>query len=119
MTFDKPRPHALEKAKRKAEKHALADAENRKVLVRALGRCEVQIRHSDGMGALSCHRRAQPQSHHLIFGIGKKNFGPSILAEHRLAVCELHHDQITQHVLVPVPGCDRERADSVKYERRL
>jgi len=88
-------------------------------LVRALGRCEVQIRHSDGMGALSCHRRAQPQSHHLIFGIGKKNFGPSILAEHRLAVCELHHDQITQHVLVPVPGCDRERADSVKYERRL
>jgi hypothetical protein len=64
-----------------------------------------------------CQRRAS-ENHHLIGGIGRRNKGRSILAEHRLDVCQRCHEEITGRVLVPcVEQKDAEWAATVRYER--
>ncbi len=113
----KPRPHALVKADRKAALKAKDEAENAKVRKRSRGQCEVVGVYGSAIPDLRCQAKAMPQSHHLIYGSGRRNVGKSILAECRQAVCKRCSDLIHQHILVPVPGCDRERAASVRYQR--
>lgn len=122
MTFapqPKPRIRALVKRDKDAAKDAIDRREKAKVRKRSGGMCEVRWKHQGrGFTAARCWRRAIPGTHHLIFGIGRRNVGKSILAEHRLDVCQRCHDEITQRILVPVGTPEqRESAATVVYER--
>lgn len=130
----KPRPKLLEKREAKAQVAAEDRAENAKVRKRSDGFCEVRIeayRELIVTGTLvgestrvvpyighanRCHRRAG-HIHHLISGIGRRNIGKSIKADHKLHVCELHHEEIHGHVLKPVNELERYDAATVCYER--
>jgi hypothetical protein len=107
----KARPKLLDKRQAKADA-ARVDREQRAICRhRSMGRCEVVTRHR-------CIHRAS-ENHHLIGGIGRRNKGRSILAEHRLDVCSYCHEEITAHVLVPcVDEAKREAAATVRYERK-
>lgn len=122
----RPRPRALDKTKRTAEVAKQDREENAKAKMRSGRKCEcwilltshqVEPRHWY-LYERRCLNNSMPGVHHLIYGSGRRNVGKSILAAHKLDVCEKCHNEIQQHILVPVPGCDRERADSVRYERR-
>lgn len=113
----KPRPSLLTKQDRQREQDAIDRRESAKVKARANGRCEVRWRwQGQDTPFQRCTRPPGPGNHHLIYGIGVRNVGPSILAEHRIAVCVQCHPLLTHHVLVPV-GPDREDAAAVRYER--
>lgn len=120
----KPRPKLLDKRDVKAEVGKQDRFERQKCKVRSGGRCEV-LTHSFSLSAPGiapemhfrrCSRRSS-QNHHLIGGIGRRNKGKSILAAHRLDTCDRCHEEITNHVLVPMDGTQREHAATVKYER--
>jgi hypothetical protein len=115
----KPRPKLLDKRERRASVTAKDRAERAKCRQRSGGRCEViEVYESAGREITSaCFRRAS-QNHHLIGGSGRRNTGRSILAEHRLDTCDRCHDEITNHVLVPVDGTQKEDAATVRYERQ-
>lgn len=91
--------------------------------VRSGGRCEVWsvIYTAPGSPRVRvfgrCPRRVS-QNHHLLGGIGRRNKGRSILAEHRLDVCEPCHKDLTGNVLTAVDGTLKENAATVRYERR-
>ena len=106
----KPRPRLLDKRDAAATVRTKSAIEDAKVKRRSGLRCEVRVR-----GA-RCWRYAN-HIHHLIAGIGRRNRGSSILAEHKLHTCAECHRQITGHVLKPVNAIDREAAKSVRYER--
>lgn len=111
----KDRPALLEKRERHAKIRTTDDTERRKCHLRSQGQCEV--REQCGKALIRCKRRAS-QNHHLLGGIGRRNRGRSVLAAHRLQVCERCHTEITAHVLVPcVPTELAERADMIRYER--
>jgi len=131
----KSRPRLLDKRQAKADA-ARVDREQRAICRhRSGGRCEVMERWvagdwqaiviSEPIGPWiksasfsRCIHRAS-ENHHLIGGIGRRNKGRSILAEHRLDVCSYCHEEITAHVLVPcVDEAQRELAATVRYERR-
>lgn len=116
LMFPKPRPRLLEKRERSAE-IAAVDRQQRAICrERSGGVCEV--REQCGKALIRCKRRAS-QNHHLIGGIGQRNKGRSILAEHRLDVCDECHTLITHNVLVPcVEQSLAERAGMVRYERK-
>ena len=119
----KPRPALLDKRDRASATAATDRAERVKCRVRSGGRCEVvteRIRNLDIAYAMylevrRCPRRASA-NHHLKGGIGRRNRGDSILAEHRIEVCSICHSEITGHVLQPV-GPGREDAATVRFER--
>ena len=117
LGFPKPRPRLLDKRERAADLDAI-DREQRAICrVRSGGKCEVLVVLPWGP-VTRCGRRAT-ENHHLKFGIGRRNRGVSILAAHRIDVCQPCHEEITGKVLVPcVPKDEAERADSVRYERR-
>lgn len=127
----KPKAKRLEKAQRQ---RALAkvDREQRAICrERSGGRCEVieqVIEHAGWVGTREipkletllrrCTYRAT-ENHHLLGGIGRRNRGKSILAEHRLDVCKACHEAITGKRLVPaVPKDLAGLAASVRYERK-
>ena len=116
----KPRPKLLEKRQAVAEIDRIDRAERRKCHDRSNGFCEVRTmtgRHKwEGRGYARCGRVAT-ENHHLIGGLGRRNRGESIKAEHRLDVCKLCHSEITHHVLLPVDGTKAEDAATVRYER--
>lgn len=115
LKFAKPETRAAEKRRKAAAIRAIDKAEREKVKARSGGRCEVIIVRD--VYHARCSRRAS-ENHHLISGSGKRNHGPSILAAHRLHCCGPCHHLITNHVLVPVDGTQKEDAATVKYERR-
>lgn len=115
----KPRPKLLERREAKAQIAAIDRAENAKVKARSNGQCEVivlRIPNAPEVGGWLCHRRAG-HIHHLISGIGRRNVGKSIEADHKLHVCELHHEEIHGHVLKPTDEATRYDAATVRYER--
>lgn len=120
LIFPKPKPHLLAKRKAKAELESQDRAERKKCHIRSGGRCEVvEITfrpESSAVYTKRCARRAS-QNHHLKGGIGRRNRGASILAEHRLDVCDRCHQEITGNVLVPVNRECAEDAATVRYER--
>jgi len=109
----KPRPRLLEKRAAKAAVEKQDRAERKICRLRSGGRCEVV---EVGAQARRCARRAS-QNHHLKGGIGRRNKGASILALHRIEVCDRCHAEITNHVLVPVYREFCEAAATVCYER--
>lgn len=135
----KPRPALLTK-RDQALKLATQDRiERSKCRARSGGRCEVltfsswtplgstmtgrsgdvlEIWRTAGQARVQrrCPRRSS-QNHHLIGGTGRRNKGESILAAHRLDVCDKCHQEITNHVLVPIDGTHKEDAVTVRYER--
>ncbi len=124
LKFDKGRPKLLERREQKARVEGINRMERQKCRVRSGGQCEV-IEQFNGPAddqnysewlARRCARRAS-QNHHLIGGTGRRNKGRSILAAHRLDTCDRCHDEITNHVLVPVDGLSKEDAATVRYER--
>lgn len=117
LGFPKPSPKLLDKRQQAADL-ARIDREQRAICrVRSGGHCEVLVVLPWGP-VTRCDRRAT-ENHHLLGGIGRRNKGRSLLAAHRLDVCQPCHEEITGHVLVPcVEQQDAERADSVRYERR-
>ena len=112
----KPRARKLEKSDRAKATAKLDRAENAKALKRSGGRCEVMFGSGHGYPWRRCMRRTAGDPHHLIKGYGRRNVGPSIWAEWKLAVCQQCHSDIHNAVLVPVdPKAD---ALHVIYERR-
>lgn len=119
----KPRPKALEKRDRLAARDKIDRAERAKVRARSGGRCEViesvlAVGGAVGHSRWIKHRclRAAHQNHHLKGGIGRRNRGVSILAAHRLDVCDRCHADITDKILKAV-GPGREDAATVYFER--
>jgi hypothetical protein len=113
----KPRPKLLERREARAKVNAEDRAENAKVKQRSYGRCEVkEVGAWGGLPVRRCSLRAS-QVHHLISGIGRRNVGKSIKAEHKLHVCDRCHEEIHGHVLKPVNDYERESAATVRYER--
>lgn len=72
---------------------ALDRKESLKVQARSGGRCEVYVEARWG-DVWRCDRRAI-EVHHMISGRGKRNVGISVLAEHKLNVCQECHLAIT------------------------
>jgi hypothetical protein len=108
----KPMPQLLTKRKAKADL-ATIDREQRVICkARSGGQCEVIV------SGVRCDRRAA-ENHHLIAGIGRRNTGRSLLAAHRLEVCQRCHEEITGHVLQPTDWTTREYAATVTYQRVL
>ena len=117
----KPRPHLLTKYDRQAKRDQIDRAERAKCRARSGGGCEVitvhDLRSLIGRAVeIRCIHRAS-QNHHLIGGIGRRNRGKSILAAHRLDVCDWCHTEINHAVLRPVDGTKKEDAATVRYER--
>lgn len=120
----KPRPKLLEIRVVKSGIAAVDRRERAKCRRRSGGQCEVIeiVRQRDAVTGLRrtaflhCARRVS-ENHHLIGGIGRRNRGRSILAAHRLDVCQRCHEDITGNVLVPVDGTKKEHAATVRYER--
>jgi hypothetical protein len=118
----KPRPKLLDKRDAKAKTAKLDREENAKVKQRSGGQCEVRTvadyspRSTWHSNFKRCPFRAS-HTHHLISGIGRRNVGKSILAAHKLHVCERCHEEIHGHVLKPVNDYEREDAATVRYER--
>lgn len=122
QTNFKPRPHLLTQREKAAERDAIDRAERQKCRARSGGRCEVitkRLTDPFWIVAVIEHRcaRRSSQNHHLIGGSGRRNTGKSILAAHRLDCCDRCHQEITNHVLVPVDGLLKEDAATVRYER--
>ena len=118
----KPRPKLLDTREANAQIAATDRAERQKCKQRSDGQCEVVERipgwpNPNAWIPRRCRRRSS-QNHHLIGGSGRRNTGRSILAEHRLDVCDACHQAITNHVLVPIDGTQKDDAATVRYERR-
>jgi hypothetical protein len=119
MLHPQPKPRVKLLDKRDAQRDlAKIDKEQRAICkVRSGGRCEVVIDPPfPVLRGLRCIHKAT-ENHHLIGGIGRRNKGKSILAAHRLEVCQWCHAEITGHVLVPI-GTGREEAQTVRFERK-
>lgn len=120
----KPKPRLLDKRQRAADVVKVDRKQRELCHVRSGGRCEVWTDRTAGTSVAPlmiwpyrCERRAN-ENHHLIGGIGRRNKGRSILAAHRLDVCDRCHEEITGKVLVPcVPQDKAECAATVRYER--
>ena len=116
----KPRPALLSKRDAKAKTATIDRAENAKVKRRSTGLCEVRVVTPNALTGVRyisrCWRRAS-HVHHLIAGIGRRNVGRSILAEHKLHTCGICHSEIHGHVLQPVNATEREAAATIRYER--
>lgn len=120
LGIPKPRPRLLEKRERKARINAEDRAERKKCHIRSGGRCEVVIvTHQPEASAIfekRCNRRAQ-HNHHLLGGIGRRNVGASILAEHRIDTCTECHQEIEAALLEPYSFDTAFHAATVKYIR--
>lgn len=110
----KGRPHDLDRQALVKLRDKIDRQERAKCHQRSGGRCEV-VEVVLGTTNCRCWNRAT-QNHHLKSGIGRRNKGKSILAEHRIDTCDACHTAITRHVLRPV-GEGREDAATVRYER--
>lgn len=120
----KPSPHMLKQQQVRAERDRIDRAERVRCRHRSGGRCEVirtiqlSTEHPERTLPLRCEHRAT-ENHHLISGLGRRNRGRSLKAEHRLDVCAQCHREITNHVLVPSDWTTREYAATVTYERKV
>lgn len=126
----KKAPHLLVKRDAQAKVRTKDQQERDKCHARSKGQCEVwetftpifmfdkQMRSRKPVLMVKRCPRRVAENHHLIGGIGRRNKGRSILAAHRLDICQRCHDDITGKVLVPMDGTKKEDAATVKYERR-
>lgn len=118
----KARPVLLDRRDSKAAIAALDRAERKRCRKRSGGRCEVVFDIPLPVDpvlaplAFRCIHKAT-ENHHLISGLGRRNRGKSIRAEHRLMVCQFCHSEITGHVLRPVDGGTKDDAATVRWER--
>lgn len=118
FAFPKSRPKALDKQDRDAKIATTDKQENAKAKARAKGQCEVQVALINVVGrkvmAVRCTRK-DTQTHHLIYGIGRKNKSKSILAEHKIRTCDQCHADINAKILKPTSA--EHDAYTVKYWR--
>jgi hypothetical protein len=105
----------------KAAKVATTDKkENAKAKARAKGQCEVRTKHPDSPDpntvyvSVRCSKK-DAHTHHLISGNGRRNKGKSILAAHKLRVCESCHRDI--HAKILRPTSDTDEAAKIRYFR--
>lgn len=124
----KPTPKLIDKKKARADVAAIDRRENLKVKKRSGGLCEVQVwlppserRRLPGELPVAkyslCMGLAVGEPHHLISGIGRRNVGKSIKAEHKLAVCRKCHAEIHGHVLKPENEANRYDASKIRFVR--
>jgi len=107
----KDRPVFLDKRERANDLRKRDEEEKQKCHQRSGRQCEVIV------GWSRCHRWAM-ENHHLLGGIGRRNRGRSILAEHRLDICIVCHRAINARTLVPsVTKAEAEWAHTVRYRR--
>lgn len=121
IAFPKPQPRLLEKRKRKSAKESQNRAERKLCRLRSGGRCEVIIvTHKPEQSALIQKRctRAANQNHHLLGGVGRRNIGASILAQHRIDTCRSCHEEITHEVLQAYVFDEQYDAATVRYIRK-
>lgn len=117
----KPRPRVLEKRKAKADLKAEDDRQRKRCHARSGGRCEVNEVIPQPWESTIVTKRCKGKAvhnHHLIGGVGRRNVGPSILAEHRIDTCQKCHQDIEAEILVPADRDKEQDAATVTYERR-
>jgi hypothetical protein len=118
LAYAKPTPRRLEKLERRAERDAKDRRERQKCHVRSGGRCEViLVTHRPETSEIiqkRCKGRAT-QNHHLLGGIGRRNIGPSIKAEHRLDTCDDCHAWIEHCIYEPYREDEKLLAATVRY----
>jgi hypothetical protein len=115
LKFPKSRVKALEKADKAAALATQDKKESAKAKRRAKGMCEAWSPCPVGGFMVRCYRK-DTQTHHLISGIGRRNKGKSILAEHKLRICDQCHADI--HAKVLQPTTDTTEAAKVRYRRQ-
>ena len=84
LAFPKPFPQVLERQQRRACQQARERRENVVVRQRSGGRCEVVL------GETRC-RKPGREIHHLRGGHGRRGWGDSVLATHKVHTCVDHH----------------------------
>ena len=84
LAFPKPCPQVLERQQRRACQQARERRENVVVRQRSGGRCEVVL------GETRC-RKPGREIHHLLGGHGRRGWGDSALATHKVHACVDHH----------------------------
>jgi hypothetical protein len=114
LAYPKTRVRALERADKAKAIEAQDRKENAKARKRAKGRCEVIESTGARYYVMACSRK-DTQTHHLISGIGRRNKGKSILAAHKLRVCDQCHHDLHAKILQPTTSTDE--AASVRYRR--
>lgn len=117
----KPTPRILEKRAKKAALKAEDDRQRNRCHARSGGRCEVNEVIPKPEQSLIVTKRCKGRvvnNHHLMGGNGRRNVGPSILAEHRIDTCQKCHQDIEAEILVPADRDKAEDAATVTYERR-
>src|SRR5688572_20600387 len=104
FAIPKSRPRVLEKREAKAKLKAEDDRQRELCHARSGGRCEVlEVIPRPEQSAIAtkrCKGRAV-HNHHLLGGVGRRNVGDSIKAEHRLDTCQKCHQDIEAGILVP------------------
>lgn len=104
LRFAKGKPKVITKREEKAQLKAQDDKERKRCHVRSGGRCEVKEVIPKPEASLIVTKRCKGKAvhnHHLKGGVGRRNVGDSILAEHRLDTCQKCHQDIEAEVLVP------------------
>lgn len=121
LKFSKGKPHILTKREQKAALTAEDTKQRERCHARSGWRCEVLEVLPRPEASVIVTKRCKGKvvhNHHLIGGIGKRNVGPSILAEHRLDTCQKCHQDIEAEILRPADLDKAEAAATVTYERR-
>jgi hypothetical protein len=120
LAYPKTKLRATEKAEKQADIAKQDKAESAKAKKRAKGQCEAWENTPNpwnptrSFTLVRCKRK-DTQTHHLISGIGRRNKGKSILAEHKLRVCDQCHADLHAKILQPTTATDE--AASVRYRR--
>lgn len=121
LKFSKGKPHILTKREKKAAVTAEDTKQRERCHARSGWRCEVWevIPRPESSAIVTKHCKGKVvNNHHLIGGHGRRNVGKSILAEHRIDVCQKCHQDIEAEILVPADRDKAELAATVQYERR-
>jgi hypothetical protein len=117
----KPIPRILVKRQKKADLDKLDREERTKCHARSQGRCEVIEVIAKPEQSAQIRKRCKGKAihnHHLIGGVGRRNVGISILAEHRIDCCRDCHTDIEVEILRPEKADDCFDAATVAYVRR-
>lgn len=114
----KGRVKALDLEDKRAKVATTDKQENAKAKARAKGQCEILTVLVGTAGRKAVTTRCpnkDTQTHHLIYGIGRKNKGNSILAEYKVRTCDQCHADINAKKLKATTA--EHDAATVRYWR--
>lgn len=108
-----------DRAARDAEHARESDEQDRKVWRRSEGRCEVRTAFKHPVSftyRARCKRRAV-HIHHRLGGHGRRDIGPSMMAENKLHVCAICHEDERTKQIRSITFIEANWAATVQWER--